>query len=495
MDAMIEKLRVVKDQHLTGKDALSVSDFYATPYMRNDMLTTTLTHLYGDQFGQDLLLHQMTIGKAIYGKDVTGIQKQPVNTMEYEWPIMGRIFRNGVTTYTPYDGADIIGNGGESFFIWFDTNVFDNLYTIESPNEIQIRLISEGVQDINGWRYEAVAQNVPFVPLTEVQGGVEWAQMFSVHSEEDGDEPGFGYRVLPGKAKNQLNVVAAKRSWKANVTNKKLTIQVPTGENKLSYHLLDQDQFFFDLFWMKSKETVMMYGEYNQNTNGTITLRENNNSASPIRVGAGLLEQIPNKATYTQLSYQYLESLIMDIYFSNPETAGKKVTLITGQGGTKEFDRAMKDYANDTVFAFNQTNDKIVKGEGSKLYIDGFFHKAYFIGGYEVEVLHNRLFDYGVRAVKSPKHPVTNLPLESYRMVFLDESADAAESNLTYVYEEGREVMDGLVQGLTNNPKGMPAKGMNIVTPRQVSSYHRIGTCGICFKNPSRSLHLVPSIG
>lgn len=486
----IDKLKIIPESHINTSKSLSVNDFYNTPYMKPDMLTTSLTHLYGQQMSQALMLHQMTIGKAIYGKDLSSIRKIAVNTMEYKWPIMGRIFRNGICSFSVYSPAITpnVGLGQEKFFIYVDVNVFDKHYTIESPNEYQVRLISDGVLDQHGWRYEAVCQNSASIPTTELQGGVEWAQMFSVNSEEDSDETGHGYRVLPGEATNQINLLRASRSYKGNVANKKLFIDVPVSEGKSSKYWIEQDKFFFDLFWMKAKETVMMYGEYNKTRSGSIALTENNASNAIIRVGAGLLEQIPNTMNYTRLTYDLLRTIVMDIYFSNPLTAAQSVTLMTGQGGMEEFDRAMKDYLNSSAVAWNTTNDKIVQGQGKEMSVNGYFTKVYFIGGYQVQVVHNKMFDYGFRASKSEKHPVTNLPLESYRMIFLNNSIDNS-INIQYVCEEGREVIEGFMPGMTAHPAGMPSSNI-VVTPRMESSFHRAGTCGIALLNPCYSLHL-----
>lgn len=486
---MIDKLKLTPETYVnTTKDGLSVKDFYSTPYMKSDTLTSTLVHLHGQQMKESLMLHQMTIGNAIYKKDLSSVKKEAVGTMEYKWMIMGRVFRNGIISYTEYVDGDQVGLGQEKFYIWFDVNVFDKHYTIESPAEYQIRLISDGVLDANGWRYEAVCQNSSFVPYSELVSGREWSQMFSVNSEEDSDETGHGYRVLPGEATNQLNVLRASMEWKANVANKKLSVEVPVGEGKTSKFFIEQDRFFFDLFWMKSKETVMTYGHYNKNKNGSVSLRENNASSAIIRVGAGLLEQIPNTMNYTRLTYDLLRTIVMDIYFSNPLTAAQSVTLMTGQGGMEEFDRAMKDYLNSSAVAWNTTNDKVVQKQGQEMEVNGYFTKVYFIGGYQVQVAHNKMFDYGFRAVKSDKHPVTGLPLESYRMVFLNNSIDG-NVNLQYVYEDGREVMDKVIQGMTANPSGLPSSEF-AVTPRMKSSLQRVGTCGIALLNPNYSIHL-----
>ena len=491
MNDIISQLKVIPSTGInTNKDGLSEEDFHQSHLMQNDKLNLTLTHLYGDQFGQDLMLHQLTIARAIYKNDESAIKKHEMNTLEYEWDVMGRVFTNALINFTPYASTDLVGDGGVPFYVWFDKNIFDKGYTIESPNNTQIRLYSSGEPDGNGWKYEARVQNKKYVPWEDLQPGTEWSQFFSVHSAEDSEPVESGYRVLPGRAKNQMCVVRASRTWKGNVANKKLTAEVPAGKNgEKSYYWIDQDQFFFDLFWMKAKETVMMYGEYNKSTNGTVALKEDNGTGSVIRVGAGFLQQIPNTATYSGMTFEYLRTLIMDMYFLNPETAGKHVVIVSGQGGCEEIDRACKDFLSSTGGSWNTTNDKQVSGEKDKLELNGYFSKIYFIGGYTLEVVHDKLFDYGARAQKSHKHPTTGLPLESYRMVFVDPGAPG-DANIQYVNERGRELLQAINQGLTPNPKGLPAMGDKISTGKTKSSLERIGTCGIALTKPTYSFNI-----
>lgn len=492
MEGLIRRLQVIPATGIDLSKETSVDNFYNTPYMRNDQLNLSLVHLYGDQFGSDLALHNMTIAKAIYGNDLSGIKTtQQLKTMEYEWMVMGRVFTNAFTTavHTGYTSGDLIGDQGQEFFIYFDKHLFNKGFTIESPDETQIRLITSGVETALGWQYKAVVQNKRYVPFDQLSAGVEWAEGFSVHSEEDSEGVEFGYKVVPGTAKNQMNVVRASRHWKGNTPNKQLAVEVPMGEGKApSKYWMDQEQFFFDLAWMKQKETVLMYGEYNANTNGTVALRETNGSGSVIRVGAGFLQQIPNTFTYSQMTYEFLRSLVMDMYFQSPETAGKSVKLIGGMGALEEIDKACKDYLISSSGAWNTTNDKQVMGNGDKLELTGYFTKVYFIGGYSVEVIHNKLFDYGFRARKSDKHPVTGLPLESYRVVFVDPGT-TGDSNVQYVNELGRENIEGTLQGLTPDLKGIPEMGGKISTDRTKSEFHRLGTCGIALTKPTYSMH------
>jgi len=496
MKDLIKDLKIL-DTEVNNSSELSVGDFYGTEWMKPELLTQTTTHLFGNQFEGELLLHQMTIGEALTNGRETSRSAKKMNTMDYEWLIMGHVHRMDSISSTTYQPGDKVGQDYQTFELIFETDTFKKGYTIESENEVRVRIQTSAIPVSAGYKYTCQLDSNKssyFLPEDDWAVGTKWAMMWSSHSEDKSEAPGSGHRVLPGKATNQINVLRASRNWRGNVANKQLTVSVPAGNNKTSNYLIDQDQWMFELDWMRSKETIMWYGEYNKDENGRIHLTEAN-SSGVIRQGAGVLQQIPNKFEYTRLTYDYLNSIIMDVFFANPETNGKTVKLITGQGGMEEFDRAMKDYLTSNVAGWNTTNDKMLSNakdnsNNMEMAVGGYITKVYFIGGYSVEVIHNRLFDHGLRAIKSPRHPRTNLPLESYRMVFLDDVSMDGETNLQYVYEKGREVIDKNQPGMASYPSDIQVANNNITTTdKDVSAAHRIGTCGITMRRPNTSLH------
>jgi hypothetical protein len=246
---------------------------------------------------------------------------------------------------------------------------------------------------------------------------------------------------------------------------------------------------------MRSKETIGWYGTYNKDRNGKVLLDEYTESgitSDVIRTGAGILQQISNTVNYGKLSFNFLKSSIFDVFFSNPETMGKKVVLITGQGGMEEFDEAMKDYINTTYSSGTifRSNEKIVQGNGEALEVNGYFKKVYFIGGYSIEVVHNKSFDVGLRAVKSPKHPKTGFPLESYRMIFLDTDNSDSGTNLVYTYLKGYEMFDKYEPGMIGNLDAFPDLFKNLTTTEKSRTRQmRLGTCGWALLKPNTSLH------
>src|SRR5690606_16737502 len=134
------------------------------------------------------------------------------------------------------------------------------------------------------------------------------------------------------------------------------------------------------------------------------------------------------------------------------------------------------------------------------LALTGFFNTMYHIDGYVIKLKHNQIFDYGRRAVKSPLHPETGYPLESYRMVFVDDGMFDGEPNLQMVAEKGRRFLHGVVPGLTPMPSqyrilaGVGNIGQGdlsiLASDVDASSYHRFASCGVQLRRGNTSLHL-----
>jgi len=420
---------------------------------------------------------------------------------------MSEIDRNDIVSSTIYTAGDQPGHGNTSFKIRFRSNWFKRGYVIESPGvggivPVQVLIESDPIPVAGGHEWEYTVRLVAagmdeFCPLTEIQSGRQWAQMWAPVSQSDSVSPGGGNRVSPGKAQNQMMMIRAKREWGGNVANRAILFKVPGPNGNMSDYWIDYDMWTFEREWNMAKETSMWYSHYNKLSDGTISLKDPN-SGSPIPQGAGLLEQIPNVFTYSKLTYNRLKQIIMDVFYGQTDTDGQSVILMTGLGGIDEFDLAMKEHLNNDVqYAWNTTNDKVVEGSGANMSINGFFSKVYFIGGYNVTVVRNPVFDYGRRAVKSEKHPITGLPLESYRMVFLDSSNYDGEANIKYVHEKGREYDQKIIKGIAALPMSLRSQDKNpsvVQDEKDASSVHRYGTCGVVMMRPSKSLHGICTI-
>jgi hypothetical protein len=213
--------------------------------------------------------------------------------------------------------------------------------------------------------------------------------------------------------------------------------------------------------------------------------------------GSGLLEQIQNKSTYSTLTYDFLTNQIGDALFGQSDTANLSITLHTGKGGMRAFDAAIKAAGGTILQNLGSVSDigsKFVSGTGYHLALGGYFDQLYHIDGYYVKVKHNPIFDMGRVAMAQQAggyvHPLTGWPLESYRMVFIDDADYDGQPNIQHVAQKGRSFLHGIIPGLTQLPRSLQAMNgtFNIdkettaamlATDVDESSYTRFKSCGI----------------
>jgi len=245
---------------------------------------------------------------------------------------------------------------------------------------------------------------------------------------------------------------------------------------------------------LKFKDECEMYYWYGQKTHddtGRTQMVDEN--GQPVVSGPGLLEQIINKDTYSTLTEDKINNVIGDLYYGMTDATDKQVTLYTGVGGAREFDKAMKAYyggsTNGGVFARStNTSDKFITGSGRNLGITGYFNSYEHVDGHTVNVVKSPLFDHGPVAQASKKHPESGLPLESYRMVFVDQSNYDGENNLQMINKKGRELLRWAVAGSVV-PKGFSDTDTR-ASDIDGASVHMLKTAGILLRRFDTSLDL-----
>jgi hypothetical protein len=252
---------------------------------------------------------------------------------------------------------------------------------------------------------------------------------------------------------------------------------------------------------LKFKEECEMYYWYGQRTHddqGRTQMTDEN--GQPVVSGPGLLEQIINKDTYSTLTQKKIEDTIGDLFYGMTDATDKQVTLYTGIGGAREFDKALRNYYATGISGGNiasgaaanaylrTTESKFITGSGRSLGITGYFTSYDHIDGHTVNVVKSPLFDHGPVAQASKKHPDTGLPLESYRMVFVDQSNYDGENNLQMINKKGREMLRWAVAGSVV-PKGFKESDTR-ASDIDGASVHMLKTAGILLRRFDTSLDL-----
>jgi len=248
---------------------------------------------------------------------------------------------------------------------------------------------------------------------------------------------------------------------------------------------MDYEEWQKMLQYKQEYETALWYGKQSYNADGETQLKDEN--GQPIIIGPGLFDQIINKETYSKLTEEKLRNVVGDLFFGMTDADNMEVTLYTGTGGAREFDKAMKNSLEAN--SYKQFNDRtFVTGSGRELQMDGFFTSYKHVDGHVINVVKVPMFDHGPVAQASRKHPESGYPLESYRMVFVDQSRYDGQANLQMINKKGREMVRWAVAGSTV-PRGYSGNDLR-ASDIDGASVHFLKTCGVCLRRFDTSLDL-----
>jgi hypothetical protein len=182
------------------------------------------------------------------------------------------------------------------------------------------------------------------------------------------------------------------------------------------------------LIWQQQVEYYRWYGENNMTPDGEVHLDGANGRA--VRIGSGVHEQIAesNRRNYTSLTTDILNDFLTDLQLAHKNAENRKLVMFTGAGGLRQFNDSINAVYNnlnivDTTFVTKNGMDLTFNNQNWKTYKG--------ILGTELTVAHLPLYDD--RSKHKDLHPETGLPLESYRMTFLDFSDYAGEPNISMV--------------------------------------------------------------
>ena len=479
----------VSSQIFDADSMLDETNFYHQDQGKPAVLTKQLTYVLGS-YNNNYPISVMT-SSSLSGKGT----RQEIDDVQYTYPVMGRDEKASVVAVNGASVGDKKGKGNAKFIITFTDNWIKRYYVIQSTNGIQLYVHEINPSETSdGYDYLVeVASGDPkdFCPASELQAGTRWIDLYAsvAESESRGTESRM---AAPGSYKNQLGFIRKSMSWAGTSSERVMNVTIKTDKGE-SNGWMDLFMWQFEKAWMHEKETHYWYSRYNRGKQGQIGLKDNV-TGKVIPMGSGLLEQIPNKSTYSRLSFSSLSNKISEALYGQDDTDNMSITLFTGKGGIREMARLMHEEGIQKVGAFGAGNvaDKFITGSGRELMLGGYFHGFYHVDGYTIKVKLNPLFDKGKVAMASPIHPDSGFPLESYRMVFIDDSNYDGQANLRSLYMKGfggpHEYKHGIVGGLNDAPSSLQILGgssgeqgklKHMSTDEDKSSYHRLSSCGV----------------
>ena len=487
----------VQENMVDTKSLLDEQNFYHQKQGNPSSLSRKLTYVLGS-VTENYPLSMMTLGAGAFKKKASGSAIE-LDDVQFTYPVMGRGVVTSTIAKSDYAAGDKPGIGHSSFYLYFYNNWIKRFYIIQSQNGVQAYVLEDPIQIGKLFRYKVQldpATAKDFCPISETEAGAKWVELNTAVAESE-SRTTESNMIMPGSFKNQMGILRHGMAWAGNSANKIMNITFTNGEGKSTNVWMDYFMWQFEKSWLDQCEHLYWYSRYNRLSDGSIPLKDLLTGKNIPR-GSGVLEQILNKSTYTKLTYDLLTNKIGDALFGQSDTSSMSITLMTGRGGMREIDRVMKERGAQFLNSWGDIANKFVSGTGRELMLGGFFNGFYHIDGYVIKVKHNPIFDLGKVAAVSPKHPETGFPLESYRMVFLDDNDVDGAPNIQHVAQKGRAFLDGVIKGLTPMPKSLEIKGgfsndLNsalLSTDQDKSAYTRLKTAGICMLRGNRSFDL-----
>lgn len=465
----LKKLRLYED--VFNSSAMTDENSLANALLTQpDVLSPVITHLAGQE-DKRFPLSFLTEGMGA---------TQYINDIEYDYPVMGRL--NKALTCTAQTGT---GANHQRIVLTFPERWFVRQYIIEDSDGTQLRIMDDPKAVAGGYEYscQMVASDGAGVGLNALQNK-QFVQLYAP-AAMSGSRGNESHWVAPSKMRNQISLIRKSYAYEGNMPDRVVNFQFNVGGRSTNLWY-DFEEYQHMLRWKEETEYALWYSQYNRDANGIIHLKDDN--GKPISLGAGVLEQIPNVDTYSTLTAAKLKAVVRDALYGASDAQKMNIVLFTGIGGLEEFDNAMKQEVGSGNYIKNTPENAFVSGSGSNLVMGGFFTTYQHIDGHTITVRHLPLFDHGARALNADRHPVTGLPMESYRMVFLDMSTYDGEKNIKYISRKGRELVRWAVAGATVPPgfAGNATRANDV----DGASVHFMKECGIAIRRATNCLHL-----
>ena len=411
---------------------------------------------------------------------------QSIDRLEYEYRVATHKLRTRPVAVANA-GANL-GQGGSTFTLIFPDKRFIFPYVLVNSKGELARIMAEPKPYAGGSGWEYTLQLVNPAATAVLSGGFNagdlWAQLYAPVGVDFSRGNASNWQA-PGKVRNKITTVRKSYHMSGNAKDFVAEFTLPTKGGSSTKLWMDYEEYQHMLDFKEECEMYYWYGQKTYDSNGSTFMKDEN--GQPVIVGPGLFEQIVNTDTYSTMTESKLKNIIGDLFYQMTDANQKQITLYTGTGGAREFDEALKSHFAGNSFKVGGEN-RFITGSGRNLGLTGYFTTYEHVDGHVINVVKIPLFDHGPVAQAREKHPVTGYSLESYRMVFVDQSNYDGQANLTMISKKGREMMRWCVAGsvVPRGFSGSDARASDV----DGASVHMLKTAGICLRRFDTSLDI-----
>ena len=413
-----------------------------------------------------------------------------IDNREYEWNVMIdsdhavniRYAKAGGKELTVADLTTIYpGLNGAPIYLGLEERYFGPGALLSFDNyNFQVRINGVPFQDGSTWVYECyvVGHNSDYIPVEYLLPGRQVSRIGSAYEEYSDEADILNYQT-PFKMRNNLMTLRLTYDITGDAYSTVLAIALKDPETGKTSYLWSDYQYWLALReWKRREEKALLFTRSNRNADGTYNNKGTNGRF--VAISEGLLGQISpsNIRYYTTLTTELLEDFLFDLCYNMLGTNERKFLGLTGEMGTREFDRILKEKAA----SFNLIDTKFITGSGQELTLGGQFTTYKMTNGIELTLKRCALFDN--MEMFRQLHPITGKPLMSYTFLFVDLGTRDGQANVVKVCRKGRE----FVQWTTAGSVAPAGYSNNINTIRSNSrdgySVHFLGEEGVMLRNP-----------
>lgn len=405
-----------------------------------------------------------------------GVKEIENGGITYRYPVEGDIEREERITVAP--DTPFPGKGHSIFYLGFKEQNISREHGLVMSNGQRLRVQDEATYRDGNYFYPVILQTgnaEEYADLSHLQVGKyvsETAAPVSTYGSR-GTNTNFtaGYEV-----EGQITTMRKSYRYEGNLPEFRMKFEMKTSDNRKVISWMDYMEWQFNYKHRLELEDQFWYGVDNRNSEGKVMMTDD--FGNPIHIGDGVLNQITNKLSYFNMTERLLHNKIRDVYSCLNDAEQKNLILWTGMGGLEIFDRAMKNRELNYTLV---SSDFIKSNSNGKLTATGYFDTYRHIAGHTITVVHNPLFDTGklARTQKRNGEIYNNLPYESYRMVFVDNSIYDGRPNMEMLGQKGRSSLRWFVPGGGNLPKGYSGNGDFRASELDSSSIHLMTSKGV----------------
>jgi hypothetical protein len=492
-------MREIRSTGFISEKYTDENTIYNTGLMKPGELNSSLTYLFGKDNNMFPLL------SATEGQGITkSITKKEMNDTQYIWRTMGRRKLTSKFVRVSEGGAKP-GLGIRSYKVVFADAHPIYQYSITAPDgRSTYRLESDYTKVKDGFEYQLMPMTTDvthYLSAANQVAGLAWVlgAPTIAASKSIGNR---SHSRTPGKLTNQFGYHRYSKPIAGNVSSKVVEIEIPLEGGGTTMRWLPFEMKDFEMERKILNEVDLWESEYNRNSDGEITLKDER-TGEPIPRGAGVRQMLQTFGYYdtfgSTLPIKKLDNIINLIFGNRDGMSPDNIVMYTGALGKRIFHQSMVEASKvmGSSFVFEMTNS-IVKPNATGLTFGNYFTQYKNIDGKVISIVETNLFNKGPKAEQQRENGelVDGHPIYSANMVFLDlGKTSEGDANVQHVYEAGREYIAKIYPGMSTIPPEWGAIAKNIAsTTEDIASYEVIDSGGIAITNPTTCFWLEMSI-